>query len=123
MKKVKNVILVRHPKNWGLDEAAVLRLSEEVLRSFGYGQGVELSIFFVGRKKAKEYNLRYRKKDYTPQVLGFPMSKIPDADGKVRLGDIVICTQKLKYEVDYQKSTMEKVLFEWLKHGVQNLLI
>ena len=120
---MKNIILIRHPKNWGLQESMVLRLSEEALKSFGYNQEVELSIFFVGRVKAKEYNLKYRKKDYIPQVLGFPMSKKADADGKIRLGDIVICTQKLKYEVGYQKSTTEKVLAEWLKHGVKNLLI
>ena len=119
---MKNVILIRHPKNWGLDEAMVLRLSQEALESFGYMHGVELSVFFVGREKAKEYNLKYRKKSYIPQVLGFPMSKELDADGKIRLGDIVICTQKLKYEVDFQKSTLGKVLLEWLKHGVENLV-
>ena len=56
-------------------------------------------------------------------MLGFPMSKDIDVDGLIHLGDIVICTQKLKYEVKFQKSTIEKVLMEWLKHGVNNLLI
>jgi rRNA maturation RNase YbeY len=123
VKKDKNIILIRHPRNWGLDEPTVLRLSEEALDSLGYTNAVELSIFFVGKIKAKEYNARYRNMDYIPQVLGFPMSKKFDADGKIRLGDIVICTQKLKYEVKYQKSTTEKVLLEWLIHGVENLLI
>ena len=50
------------------------------------------------------------------------MSTKKDIDGKIRLGDIVICTQKLKYEVEFQKSTLEKVLYEWLVHGVENLL-
>jgi len=123
VKKSKNLILVRHRKNWGLNKAMVLRLSEKVLKGFGYQNGVELSVFFVGRRQAKNYNIEYRKKDYIPQVLGFPMSKTSDVDGMIRLGDIVICTQKLKYEVKFQKSTMEKVLTEWLKHGVENLLI
>lgn len=120
---MKNVILIKHSKNWGLSEKMVLRLSQKVLESFGYGGGVELSVYFVGCKKAKEYNVGYRKKDYIPQVLEFPMSKKPDIDGKIRLGDVVVCTQKLKYEVKFQKSTIEKVLTEWLKHGVKNLLI
>jgi len=120
---MKNVILIRYPKNWGLEEAMVLELSKKALESFGYTGGVELSIFFVGREKAKAYNIKYRNKNYIPQVLGFPMSREPDADGIIRLGDIVICTQKLKYEVDFQKSTLGKVLLEWLKHGVENLLI
>jgi ssRNA-specific RNase YbeY (16S rRNA maturation enzyme) len=50
------------------------------------------------------------------------MSKKKDVDGKIRLGDIVICSQKLKYEVKFQKSSLEKVLYEWLLHGVENLL-
>ena len=45
-----------------------------------------------------------------------------DVDGKIRLGDIVICTQKLKYEVNFQKSDLETVLYSWLVHGVENLL-
>ncbi|MFA5828283.1 MAG: rRNA maturation RNase YbeY [Candidatus Shapirobacteria bacterium] len=120
---MNNVILIKHPKNWGLDEVMVLRVAEKALKSFGYPRGVELSILFVGREKAKKYNMEYRKKNYIPQVLGFPMSKEPMADGRIRLGDIVICTEKLKYEVVFQKSRLEKVLLEWLKHGVNNLVI
>jgi probable rRNA maturation factor len=115
-------ILVKHPKNWGLDEAQVINLSKKALAFMGYESDVELSVIFVGRKRAKELNINYRQKDYIPQVLGFPMSLEKDADGKIRLGDIVICTQKLKYEVEFQKSTMEKVLYDWLVHGVENLL-
>ena len=83
---------------------------------------MELSIYFVGRKKAKDLNVNFRKMSYIPQVLGFPMSKEKDIDGKIRLGDIVICTQKLKYEVKFQKSDLDTVLYSWLIHGVENLL-
>jgi rRNA maturation RNase YbeY len=67
-------------------------------------------------------NIKYRNKDYIPQVLGFPMSTGADADGITRLGDIVICTQKLKYEAVFQKVNVEMVLMEWLLHGLDNLL-
>ena len=118
---MKNEILIKHPKNWGLNEslvreAALMALKEKNLES------VELSVTFVGRKKAKELNVEYRKKDYIPQVLGFPMTREKDEDGMIRLGDVVICTQKLKYEVTFQKSNLEKVLEEWMIHGVENLL-
>lgn len=119
---MKNVILINHNKNWGLDENLVVKLAKKVLIDKGFKENVELSIFFVGRKKAKDLNINYRKMGYIPQVLGFPMSLEKDADGKIRLGDIVICSQKLKYEVKYQKSTLEKVLYDWLAHGVENLL-
>jgi ssRNA-specific RNase YbeY (16S rRNA maturation enzyme) len=51
------------------------------------------------------------------------MSKEKDADGIIRLGDIVICTQKLKYEAVFLGKSQKVVLEEWLLHGVENLLI
>ena len=118
----ENLILINHNKNWGLDEKLVEKLSQKALKEKGYDEDVELSVYFVGRKKARDLNINYRQKDYYPQVLGFPMSTKKDADGKIRLGDIVICTQKLKYEVEFQKSDLDTVLYSWLVHGVENLL-
>lgn len=118
----EGLILIRYPWNWGLDEVLVRKVAKRVLKERGFGNEVELSIYFVGVKKAKKLNQCYRKMDYIPQVLGFPMSIVPDVDGKIRLGDIVICTQKLKYEVKFQKSSLEKVLVDWLRHGLDNLL-
>lgn len=119
---MENIILINHNKRWGLSNVLVEKLAKKALIKKGYSKDVELSIYFVGRKKARDLNINYRQKDYYPQVLGFPMSREKDADGKIRLGDIVICTQKLKYEMEFQKSTLEKVLYDWLIHGVENLL-
>ncbi|MFA6008102.1 MAG: rRNA maturation RNase YbeY [Candidatus Shapirobacteria bacterium] len=119
---MKNVILIKHPKNWGLSEDLVLEKAEEALGFFKLKENIELSVIFVGRKKAKELNIKYRQKDYIPQVLGFPMSKKTDADGYIRLGDVVICTQKLKYEAVFQGKRIEEIMREWMIHGVENLL-
>ena len=118
----KNLILINHNKNWGLNDALVEKLAQKALKSKGFNSDVELSVYFVGRKRSYDLNIKYRQKDYYPQVLGFPMSQERGVDGKIRLGDIVICTQKLKYEVEFQHSTIEKVLYDWLVHGVENLL-
>lgn len=118
----QNLILIRHGTRWGLDETLVRRIAKEVLQRRGFSKGVELSLYFVGRDKARKLNRFYRKMEYVPQVLGFPMSIDSDVDGKVRLGDIVICTQKLKYEIKYQKSDLEEILKNWLEHGLDNLL-
>ena len=119
---MKNVILIKHPKNWALNEKEVLEKANNALNFFKLKENVELSVIFVGRKKAKKLNIKYRQKDYIPQVLGFPMSKNADADGYIRLGDVVICTEKLKYEVNFLKKSQEEILREWLIHGVENLL-
>jgi rRNA maturation RNase YbeY len=120
---MENLILINHNKNWGLSDELVEKLAKKALEERNFKKDVELSVYFVGRKKAHDLNIKYRQKDYYPQVLGFPMSREKDADDRIRLGDIVICTQKLKYEVGFQKSTLEKVLYEWLLHGVDDLLM
>ena len=122
MKELSVEILIKHNKSWGLNEPKVRELAIKALKSFGYDKDTELSIAFVGKKKAKELNQQYRQKDYIPQVLGFPMSKEKDVDGIYRLGDIVICTQKLHYEVKYLNMTLDEVLYAWIQHGVENLL-
>lgn len=119
---MSNNILIKHPKNWGLDDGLVLSLTEKAIKSKKLDD-VEVSIVFVGRKTAKDLNIQYRNKSYIPQVLGFPMDKTKSNDGLIHLGDIVICTQKLKYEVLFQKSTTAKVLESWLLHGIENLLM
>lgn len=119
---MKNIVLIKHPKNWGLEEGEVLKKANEALDFFKLKENVELSVIFVGRKKAKELNIKYRQKDYIPQVLGFPMSKVADADGYIRLGDVVICTEKLKYEVEFLRKSRGEIIGGWMKHGVENLL-
>jgi len=119
---MENIILIKHPKNWGLDDELTNKLAQRALEYFNYKKDTELSILFVGRKRAKKLNINYRQKDYIPQVLGFPMDTIKSPDGYIKLGDIVICTQKLKYEVKFQRSNLEKVMEEWMIHGVENLL-
>ncbi|MBP9817548.1 rRNA maturation RNase YbeY [Candidatus Shapirobacteria bacterium] len=119
---MENIVLIKHNKNWGLGERMVEELAKKALIKKGLKKDVELSVIFVGRKKALDLNLKFRQKNYYPQVLGFPMDKVKSVDGLIHLGDIVICTQKLKYEVKFQKSTLDKVLFDWLVHGVENLL-
>lgn len=115
------MILIKHPKT--LQSRVINKLAKKALNHFGYDdKEVELSVVFVGRKKAKELNIKYRQKSYIPQVLGFPMSKEKDVDGMIRLGDIVICTQKLKYESVFLKKDIDEVLEEWLVHGVENLV-
>ena len=121
-RKMRNVIFVKHPKNWGLDEGEVIEKAKKALEFFKLKENIELSIIFVGRKRAKELNIKFRQKDYIPQVLGFPMSREADGDGYIRLGDIVICTQKLKYEEVFLKKKRGQILAEWLIHGVENLL-
>lgn len=119
---MSNEILIKAPRNAGISVRLVEELTNDALKKMKLFD-VEISVVFVGRKKAKDLNIRYRNKSYIPQVLGFPLSRDRDSDGLIRLGDIVICTQKLKYEAVFQKKSVDEILADWLLHGVENLLI
>lgn len=114
-------VLVSHGVGWGLKMRVVKAIAVEELRKQYHGDPVLLSINFVGKAKAKRFNILYRKMDYIPQVLGFPMDKEKSEDGLVHLGDILICTPKLKYEAILQNKKLVTVLREWLAHGIANL--
>ncbi len=122
MKKNNSEILIKYPRNWGLSEVWVKKALGKGLAERGFGRNVEVSVIFVGQVRAKKLNQEYRQMNYIPQVLGFSMSKAKDADGMIRLGDIVICTQKLKYEAKILKKDIKDVLSDWLTHGLDNLL-
>ncbi len=118
---MSNRVFVKHSKGWGLDEEKVIRLALKVLTDADFDK-VELSLLFCGRVKAKKLNVKYRQMDYVPQVLSFGLDSDRDSDGWRRLGDVVICNEKLKYEAKFLEKKVEEILGEWLKHGVEGLM-
>jgi len=86
------------------------------------GGEIEISLLICGPRMAQNLNRTYRKMNYVPQVLGFPLASRADGDGWIRLGDIVICYQKLKQEVKISGKTEEMIWKKWLEHGIENLL-
>ncbi len=129
----KNKVLIGFSNNWGLDEKKVIGLALGVLADGGF-LGVELSLVFVGASEAKRLNVKYRKMRYVPQVLSFVMDGKKDADGWRRLGDIVICIDRLRDEAvpmvrrasdsgvpsvaDRPAAEVYELLKDWLEHGM-----
>ena len=119
---LENRILVKSYCRLKLDQKMLVDKINQELNRRGMGNAIELSVLLVGRKRGRELNVRYRKKNYDPQMLEFPMSKEKDEDGYVRLGDIVICLELLYKDTRIFGKNVEEVLTEWLIHGIDNLL-
>ncbi len=77
------------------------------------GKKYEASLTFVGPKKAKELNLLYRQKTYTPNVLSFPISKTS--------GEIIICPTIAKKEAHDFGRTYENFVGFLFIHGLLHL--
>jgi probable rRNA maturation factor len=77
------------------------------------GKNYELSLTFVGTKRAQKLNVDYRKKNYVPNVLSFPLSD--------DCGEIFICPEiayKEAWEFNLSKNGYIAFLFI---HGLLHL--
>ncbi len=95
-------------KNPSLNKKLFLQIKEEVL-----GKKYELSLFFIGQKKSKKLNKIYRQKNYSANILSFPLDK--------DLGEIFIdwhTCQKEAKKWNYQPQDFLVFLFI---HGLAHL--
>ncbi len=85
----------------------------ETIKNDILGKRYQLSLQFVGARRAAELNRLYRKKTYTPNVLSFPLA--PDT------GEIFICPHvAVKEAAAYKLSTDGYVAFLFI-HGCLHL--
>lgn len=77
------------------------------------GKKYELSLLFVGDKKAREFNKKYRNKTYTPNVLSFPLSK--------NSGEIVMNLKTIKKEAEDFDRTFQNFIGFLFIHGLVHL--
>lgn len=77
------------------------------------GKKYDLSLFFVGTRRAKTINRLSRQKEYAPNVLSFPYTK--------EVGEIVICPEVTKREAkDWQMTNDNYIGFLYI-HGLLHL--
>jgi len=83
------------------------------------GKKYELSLVFVGDKRAQSLNKKYRSKTYTPNVLSFPIDELT---GEIFININVAKKESEKYEMSHKNFI--KFLFmhgclhlKGLKHG------
>jgi probable rRNA maturation factor len=85
----------------------------ETIKNDVLGKRYTLSLSFVGPTRAQKLNQQYRKKDYTPNVLSFPLD--------VTTGEIVICPDiAVKEAHQYHLSVPGYIAFLYI-HGLLHL--
>ncbi len=77
------------------------------------GSRYELSLTYIGRKRAQSLNLTHRNKDYTPNVLSFPLSEV--------MGEIYICPDVANLEAKRFDMTPTKYNIFLFIHGCLHL--
>ncbi len=83
------------------------------IKNYALGKKYNLSLVFVGLKKAKKLNIAYRKKNYAPDILSFDLDK--------ENGEIYIYPAKVKTKA-HEFETSEKNFLNYLfVHGLAHL--
>jgi len=114
-------ILIKKDPRYPLDVKEIRNITRSILNDYNLPDEIELSINFVGKRKAKSLNEDYRKKDYIPKVLAFPMNE-KGPDGVLRLGDLVICFPLARKEARQRQRMVNEIIKELLEHGINNLI-
>ena len=108
------------------NQQKVAILLRKVLRLLGLHKA-EISILFVGDKRMRMLNRRYRGIDRTTDVLSFPQDEY-SAPNKGRtpkdiiLGDIVISLQKTSVQAEENGLSFHEELKRLLIHGLLHLI-
>jgi len=115
-------ILIKKDPRYPLDLKAIRKKSKEILKKHELDDNTELSILFVGKRKAKKFNQLFRQMDYIPEVLAFPMHEF-GPDKVLRLGDVLICFPLARDYARKRNKMVQNVIDEYLEHGIKNLVV
>lgn len=85
----------------------------ELVKDAIVGRSYELSLTFVGKKRAAIYNQTYRQKDYAPNVLSFPLT--------ASTGEIIICPQVTHREAASYALSQDGYIVYLFIHGLLHL--
>ncbi len=83
----------------------------------------DISIIFVGTKKIRDLNKRYRKQDKVTDVLSFSHGLVDTKFKDIfELGEVIICLIRVKKDAQEFKSDFEKELKWVIIHGILHAL-
>jgi len=81
----------------------------------------EVSVLFVGSRRMRSLNGRYRGIDRATDVLSFPMGGVA-ATASVMLGDIVVCVPRAAEQASAYGAPLAEEIRRLLVHGLLHLL-
>jgi metalloprotein, YbeY/UPF0054 family len=104
-----------------MKEAAEMCLAREGVRT----EETEVSVTFVGLGEIRAINKEYRDIDSSTDVLSFPQFNDPQeipAEGRVSIGDVVICTEQALLQAEEFGHSEERELVYLFVHSIFHLL-
>ena len=120
-------IQINSSSRYPIDRSRIRAVITSVLEKEQLGRSTNVSVAFVGKRKAKQLNIDYRDKDYIPNVLSFPYQDdvegfiFPD-NGQHYLGDMVICYPIAVEQAGQQNILVDDWIDQLVTHSMEHLL-
>ncbi len=89
------------------------RLPFERIKNTALSPKYKLSLVFAGSKRMRNLNRSYRKKDYTPNILSFPLSRLE--------GEMFINPDRVSIEAKLYGMNKRKYIAYLFIHGLLHL--
>jgi probable rRNA maturation factor len=116
------VILQNYQRAVAIDQKWLSRTAEAIL-SAARAETTELSVVLVSDRRMRALNHCYRKKDWSTDVLAFPLREGRFSRfGGALLGDVVISMQTAKRQAKEFGHSLREEIERLLVHGILHLL-
>lgn len=122
---LKPKILIYVESRYKVNRKKIRSAIAYVLEDQQFFTPVEVSIAFVGDRKMRSLNKKYRNKDTTTNILEFPLQEGEQTHlptDVTRLGDIVISYPELIRESAEHDMLVDERVDELVRHGMLHLL-
>lgn len=123
------MILIENQQTLVVDTDQLEQDALKIMGHFGYGD-FDLGILLCDNTHMHNYNKKYREQDKPTDILSFPLYpelkpgqtiKTTSNDDK-NLGDIILCPQYIKEDLERWNKTFEERIRILLVHGICHLL-
>ncbi len=123
------MITIDNQQSMPLNLDLIQKNAQRILDYLGY-QDFDLGILFTDNNGIHEYNNEYRGKDKPTDILSFPFHPNLKAGEKINalsedeknVGDIIICPEYIKADLERWGQTFEQRMDVLLVHGICHLL-
>ncbi len=118
-------VLIQSDSRYPVDRKRIRRQAIKVLKNRGVTADTEVSILFVGDRKMKQLNKKYRGKEETTDVLSFSQTEGKElfpVRQRLCLGDVVISFPQARKQAGQYNILVDEEIAKLVEHGLLHLL-
>jgi len=117
------MINIYSSSRYKLNKKPLTTYAQGLLKTYHVGDSSVLNIAFVGKRKMKQVAHSYKNEDVALPVLSFSYLKDPLLETENVIGEVVICYPQAVLLAAQRQKTVEHMMKELIKHGLENIFL